>query len=104
MCYGCFDYGVTASRSVDLCRAFGTFPCRYAGFALGWAFGGKFSKKHFPCPAVGCAREKRTQRVEKTIEAKRTVIDGLDVTVTVLRKDGDIYLKLRSILRPYGDD
>ena len=36
------------------------------------------------------------------LEGRRTVIDGLDVIVTVLRKDGEVYLKLRSILRPHG--
>lgn len=48
------------------------------------------------------AFQERLEEVEKTIEGRRTVIDGLDVTVTVLRKDGEIYLKLRSILRPHG--
>lgn len=48
------------------------------------------------------AFQERLEEVEKTIEGKRTVIDGLDVTVKVLRKDGEIYLELRSILRPHS--
>ena len=43
----------------------------------------------------------RLAEVERTSEGRR-VIDGLDVTVTVVWKDGEIYLKLRSILRPHG--
>ena len=42
------------------------------------------------------------EEVEKTIEGRRTVIDGLDVSVTALRQDGVVYLKIRSILRPTG--
>src|ERR1700752_5229858 len=37
---------------------------------------------------------------EATFEGRRTVIEGLDVTVEVFRKDGAIYLRCRSILSP----
>jgi hypothetical protein len=46
--------------------------------------------------------QERLEEVEKSLAGKRTVIDGLDVTVTASRKDGEVHLKLRSILRPYG--
>jgi len=46
--------------------------------------------------------QERLEEVEKSFEGRRKVIDGLDVTVTVLRKDGEVHLKLRSILRPSG--
>lgn len=46
--------------------------------------------------------QERLEGVERSFEGRRKVVDGLDVTVTVLRKDGEIYLKLRSILRPYS--
>ncbi len=46
--------------------------------------------------------QERLKEVEKSLAGRRTVIDGLDVTVTALRKDGEVYLKLRSILRPLG--
>lgn len=46
--------------------------------------------------------QERLAEVEKTIEGRRKVIDGLDVTVTAIRQDGEVYLKLRSILRPNG--
>jgi hypothetical protein len=47
-------------------------------------------------------QKKLEEEVEKTVEGRRTVIDGLDATVTVVRKDGEVSLKLRSILRPHG--
>jgi len=37
--------------------------------------------------------------IEDRFEAKRTVIDGLDVRVEVVRKNGEIWLRLRCILR-----
>lgn len=37
---------------------------------------------------------------EATFEGRRTVINGLNVTVEVFRKDGQIYLRCRSILSP----
>jgi hypothetical protein len=40
--------------------------------------------------------------VEKTFTGRRTVIDGLDVRVTVLRKNGEIWLKMTSLLQPEG--
>ena len=46
--------------------------------------------------------QERLQEVEKSFEGRRTVVDGLDVTVTALRRDGEVYLKLWSILRPHG--
>lgn len=46
--------------------------------------------------------QERLAEVEKTIEGRRKVVDGLDVTVTALRQDGEVYLKMRSILRPTG--
>jgi len=39
-------------------------------------------------------------QVEQSFEGWRTVIDGLDVRVTVLRKGGEGYLKLSSLLHP----
>jgi site-specific DNA recombinase len=48
------------------------------------------------------AFQERLEEVEKSFEGRRTVIDGLDVTVTALRQDGEVHLKLRSILRPQG--
>lgn len=46
--------------------------------------------------------QERLEELEKSFDGRRTVIDGLDVTVTALRKDGEAYLHLRSILRPHG--
>jgi hypothetical protein len=44
----------------------------------------------------------RLEALEQSFTARRTVIDGLDVTVTTLKKDGEIWLKLTSLLRPEG--
>jgi hypothetical protein len=38
--------------------------------------------------------------VEETFEGQRSVIKGLDVTVEVSRRDGQTYLRCRSILSP----
>ena len=43
--------------------------------------------------------QERLEEVEKSFEDRRTVADGLDATVTVVRKDREVNLKLRSILR-----
>lgn len=40
--------------------------------------------------------------VEKTFEGRRTVVNGLNVRVVALRKDGEIKLKMTSILNPEG--
>jgi site-specific DNA recombinase len=48
------------------------------------------------------AFRQKLETVGKTFEGRRTVIDGLDTKVTVFRKDGEIWLKLQSILRPDG--
>jgi site-specific DNA recombinase len=46
-------------------------------------------------------REK-LETVEQTFEGKRTVIDGLDVKVVVERVNGEVMLRVSSILRPAG--
>jgi recombinase/recombinase-like zinc beta ribbon protein len=40
------------------------------------------------------------EATEATLEGRRTVIKGLDVTVEVFRKDGQIFLRCQSILSP----
>ncbi len=38
--------------------------------------------------------------IGERFEAKRVVVDGLDVKVKVVRKNGELWLELTSILRP----
>lgn len=40
--------------------------------------------------------------LEQSFEARRTVVDGLEVQATVLRKDGKVHFKLTSLLRSRG--
>jgi DNA invertase Pin-like site-specific DNA recombinase len=42
------------------------------------------------------------EAVESTFEGRRTVVDGLDVEVTIFRKDDGVYMKMKSLLRPDG--
>ena len=47
---------------------------------------------------------KHLEATEQTFEGRRTVVDGLDVQVVVFRKNGEIWLRLTSILRPQGHE
>jgi len=44
----------------------------------------------------------RLEAVEQTYAGHRVVIDGLDVTVVAFRREGAVWLRLTSILRPKG--
>ena len=44
------------------------------------------------------------EATEQTFEGRRTVVDGLDVQVVIFRKNGEIWLRLTSILRPQGHE
>ena len=45
------------------------------------------------------AFQEHLEALEQTFEKKRAVVDGLDVQVEVVRKEGQIWLNLRSIIR-----
>jgi hypothetical protein len=44
----------------------------------------------------------RLATVEQSFEGRRTVVDGLNVQVVVFRKQGAIWLRLTSLIRPDG--
>ena len=44
------------------------------------------------------------EATERTFEGRRTVVDGLNVQVVVLNKNGEIWLRLTSILRPKAQE
>lgn len=49
----------------------------------------------------GEVRQKLT-KLGEDFAGRRTIVDGLDVTVEAFRQDGEIYLRMRSILNPDG--
>lgn len=48
--------------------------------------------------------EAKLATVEATYEGKRAVIDGLDVTATLVEKDGRMFLKMACLLKPEGEE
>jgi site-specific DNA recombinase len=46
--------------------------------------------------------EAKLDAVGSTFQGRRTVVDGLDVQVTVIRQDGEVVLKITSIINPVG--
>lgn len=53
--------------------------------------------------AFSFAFQEHLEAVEESFEKKRVVIDGLDVTVEVVRREDGIYLRMKSILNPEGN-
>jgi hypothetical protein len=52
--------------------------------------------------AFSIAFQEQLEIVEQSFEKRRTVIDGLEVTVEAIRKEDGFWLRLKSILFPEG--
>jgi site-specific DNA recombinase len=52
--------------------------------------------------SFSAALQSKLETVGKTFAGRRTIIDGLDVTVEAFREGSEVYIRLKSILNPNG--
>ncbi len=52
--------------------------------------------------SFSAALEAKLDTLSHSFAGRRTIIDGLDVSVEAFRKDGEIYIRMKSILNPDG--